>query len=218
VDQHSHLPRPQCSITSTSTRHTAKPCCTCWRLHLPCHMILFFCTGRVWSRTAPIFVLLLCFFAITLAFQRCPLPPSLLSSRANLVRNTSAALPAAARALHAMRLQPSQGAINNCGEVTKMSDALKDNNRRTFDSLLEGNAASLHGLRVLLLSDSTDYNALAYTGEQLVEPALHATCALSERTIFSFIFSPMLQTATCAAASPRTPACTLVKALCICIS
>ncbi len=131
------------------------------------------------------------------------------------MRNTSAALPAAARALHAMRVQPSQGAINNCSEVTNMSDALKDNNRRTFDSLLEGNAASLRGLRVLLLSDSTDYNALAYTGEQRVEQALHAACARSERKVFSFIFSPMLQTATCAAASPRTPACALVKALCM---
>jgi hypothetical protein len=64
-----------------------------------------------------------------------------------------------------MRSQPSLDAIKHCVEVTKMSDALKDNNRRTFDSLLEGNAASLQGLRVLLLSDSTDYNALAYTGK-----------------------------------------------------
>ena len=160
-----HLPHPQCSITSTSTRHTAKSCCMHWLLYLTCRLILCFCTGRVWSRITPISVLLLCFFTIALAFQRCPLPPSLLSSRANLVLNTSAALPAAARALQAMRLQPSQDAIKHCVEVAKMSDALKDNNRRTFDSLLEGNAASLQGLRVLLLSDSTDYNALAYTGK-----------------------------------------------------
>jgi hypothetical protein len=46
-----------------------------------------------------------------------------------------------------------------------MKAALRDSNRRTFDALLQGDAAELSGLRVLLLSDSTDYNALAYAGD-----------------------------------------------------
>ena len=87
------------------------------------------------------------------------------SSRAVLLTNTSAALSAAARLLPAMRLQPSEHAINVCGEATQMKAALRDSNRRTFDALLRGDAAELSGLRVLLLSDSTDYNALAYAGD-----------------------------------------------------
>jgi hypothetical protein len=48
-----------------------------------------------------------------------------------------------------------------------MRVALQDRNKKTFESLLEGGAAGLRDMRVLLLSDSTDYNALAYTGENL---------------------------------------------------
>ena len=56
-------------------------------------------------------------------------------------------------------------AIDLCAAATRPSDALKEDNRRTFESLLVGGVAALQGLRVLLLSDSTDYNALAYAGQ-----------------------------------------------------
>lgn len=45
-----------------------------------------------------------------------------------------------------------------------MDDALREKNKKTFEALLAGDAAALQGVRVLLLSDSTDYNALAYAG------------------------------------------------------
>jgi hypothetical protein len=45
-----------------------------------------------------------------------------------------------------------------------MDDALREKNKKTFEALLVGDAAALQGVRVLLLSDSTDYNALAYAG------------------------------------------------------
>ena len=90
---------------------------------------------------------------------------SLSRSRAAFLSNASAALPAAARLLPALSSQPTARAIDLCAAATRPSDALKEDNRRTFESLLAGSAAALQGLRVLLLSDSTDYNALAYAGQ-----------------------------------------------------
>jgi hypothetical protein len=63
-----------------------------------------------------------------------------------------------------MRFQPTASAIELCAATTRPGDALKDQNRKMFDSLLAGDAIALQGVRVLLLSDSTDYNALAYAG------------------------------------------------------
>jgi hypothetical protein len=92
------------------------------------------------------------------------LSTALFRSRASFLANASAALPAAARLLPAMRSQPAARAIELCAAATRPKDAVKDNNKTTFESLLSGQAPALHGLRVLLLSDSTDYNALAYAG------------------------------------------------------
>jgi hypothetical protein len=86
------------------------------------------------------------------------------SSRASLVLNTSAVLPHAARLLPAMRMQPSASEIHFCAASARIDDALREKNKKTFEALLAGDAAALQGLRVLVLSDSTDYNALAYAG------------------------------------------------------
>jgi hypothetical protein len=87
-------------------------------------------------------------------------------SRAVFLSNASLALPAAARLLPAFRAQPTAHAIAQCAAATRPSDALKENNKKAVESLLAGSAAALQGVRVLLLSDSTDYNALAYAGGQ----------------------------------------------------
>jgi hypothetical protein len=78
--------------------------------------------------------------------------------------DTSAVLPHAARLLPAMRQQPPASKIHFCSASARMDDALREKNKKTFEALLAGDAAALQGVRVLLLSDSTDYNALAYAG------------------------------------------------------
>jgi len=138
-------------------------------------------------------------------------PFLLISSRASLVLNTSAALPHAARLLPAMRQQPPASEIHFCAASARIDDALREKNKKTFEGLLAGDAAALQGLRVLVLSDSTDYNALAYAGRfrchgsrsVAQKAALDVFCPSSARSSHSLSALLFLQTATCACACQR---------------
>jgi hypothetical protein len=83
-----------------------------------------------------------------------------------------------------MRLQPSARSISSCVAAAGADAALRENNTKTLHALLDGDAAGLRGLRVLLLSDSTDYNALAYMG---------TAAAASSAAVFYFLFSAHLR-------------------------
>jgi hypothetical protein len=131
------------------------------------------------------------------------------------VSSTSAALPAAARSLAAMRLQPPAHAVDRCVDAANMRAALQDSNKKTFELLLEGGAVGLRDLRVLLLSDSTDYNALAYAGDTWRNSCASLPCSCTHRARGSHSLLPPADGDVCLRLATNSCTCERRRILCL---